>query len=224
MKRHVKKKVVTKRPPPDRRPSPIPAITAAKQVDARLGGSSLGYADTPDRLATDGLVCLGAIQRSHGLAGDVVIHSYTEEDESILHYAGLCDGRGRVFAGQLRGRLSGHRLVVRIEGCHDRDTADRWRGTRLYAPAASLPATEEDEWYHHELVGLVVRSAQHGTIGSVVAIRDFGAGDLLEIQSVDHATTALIPFSRHHFPIVSPREGWITLAGDAPEEWDTANG
>ncbi|MDQ2892579.1 MAG: ribosome maturation factor RimM [Pseudomonadota bacterium] len=100
-------------------------------------------------------------------------------------------------------------LIVRFAEVPDRTAGEALRGTELTVPRASLPALGEGEYYHADLLGLPVMSATGEAIGTVVAIDDFGAGDVIEIErtSIDGA-----PGKRFMVP----------MNADAVPEWDDA--
>ncbi len=78
-------------------------------------------------------------------------------------------------------RVTPKALIARIKGVTTREAAEALTGTKLYLPRARLPASDEDEWYHADLVGLAAVDADGAPIGTVVAVHNFGAGDIVEI-------------------------------------------
>jgi 16S rRNA processing protein RimM len=131
----------------------------------------------------DGLVVLGAIAGAHGVRGEVKVKTFTETPEGIAAYGPLTgDPGGRVF------RLTGLRavkdgVVVRIEGVADRDAAEALKGTRLCVSRAALGEPgEEDSFFHVDLIGLSAQGEAGAKLGTVVAVHEFGAGDMLEVR------------------------------------------
>lgn len=174
-------------------------------------------------------VCVGAIAGAHGIKGEVKIKSFTAEPLSVGAYGPLWDETGarRFTLSGLRraGSTAGEAMVIaRLEGVTDRTAAEALRGLRLYAPRAALPATEPDEYYHHDLVGLVAVLPSGERLGKVAAVHNFGAGDLLEIARAKGAAV-VVPFTNAAVPrvdlaagkvVVDPPEG--LLADDAPND------
>jgi 16S rRNA processing protein RimM len=83
----------------------------------------------------------------------------------------------------------------------DRNAAEALRGQSLYVPRDRLPATGEDEYYHEDLVGLAATAADGRELGKVVAVLNYGAGDILEIATGDGGSE-LVPFTRAAVPTV----------------------
>jgi len=159
-------------------------------------------------------VCLGVVGAPHGVRGAVRIKSFTAEPEAIAAYGPLEDDSGaRRFTVRLVGTGKGV-VIATLSGVADRDQATALRGLHLYLPRSALPATDEDEFYHADLVGLAAELGDGSRLGRVAAIHDFGAGDVLEIVR-DHGMPILVPFTRAVVPMVDLRAGRIVL--DPPD-------
>jgi 16S rRNA processing protein RimM len=149
-------------------------------------------------------VCLGVVGAPHGVRGAVRIKSFTAEPAAIAGYGALEDEAGaRQFALKIVGSAKGDGMVIAtLSGIGDRDRAQALRGLRLYAPRAVLPATgDEDEFYHADLVGLAALLEDSTRLGTVIAVHDFGAGDMLEIGR-ETGQPVLVPFTRAAVPVV----------------------
>jgi 16S rRNA processing protein RimM len=149
-------------------------------------------------------VCLGVVGAPHGVRGLVRIKCFTGEPAAIAGYGMLEDESGmRHFTLKVIGPAKGDGMVIaKLSGVADRDRAEALRGLRLYAPRAALPATEdENEFYHADLVGLAALLADGTRLGTVTAVHDFGAGDVLEIAR-DAGQPVVVPFTRAVVPIV----------------------
>jgi 16S rRNA processing protein RimM len=147
------------------------------------------------------LVLFGHIAGAHGVRGEVVIVSHTADPASIGDYGPLQDEAGRSLVVKVL-RVTRRGVVAHIDGIGDRDAADALKGTQLYLPRDRLPAVEHGEFYHADLIGLAVEDQQGNRLGEVVAVHNFGAGDLLEVRLVGRASTALIPFRDAFVPVV----------------------
>lgn len=151
-------------------------------------------------------VCLAAVAGAQGVRGLVRLKTFTERPEDALAYGDLRDEAGeRVFRMTGKGRAK-DLLVAAIEGVADRDAAAALRGTRLYIDRAALPPTEEEEYYHADLLGLEVVDQAGQPLGRVRAIYDFGAGDVIEVQG-HGGRTVVIPFTRQAVPEVDLATG-----------------
>lgn len=153
--------------------------------------------------AAEPRVCLGVVGAPHGVRGAVRIKSFTAEPAAIAGYGALEDEAGeKRFTLRIVGTAKGDGMVIAmLSGVADRDRAETLRGLRLYAPRAALPATGEDEFYHADLVGLIAMLEDGTKLGTVSAVHDFGAGDMLEIER-DAGQPVLMPFTRAAVPLV----------------------
>jgi 16S rRNA processing protein RimM len=163
--------------------------------------------------------CVGAFAGAHGVRGLVKLKSFTAEPDAILRYRPLTDEEGgREFAVTLVSAGPGPKgdaFVAKVDGVNTREAAEALAGTRLYAPRASLPATDEDEFYHADLIGLAAETIDGKKLGKVAALHDFGAGDVLEI-AIEGGKSMLVPFTRAAVPQVDPAAGRVVV--DPPAE------
>jgi len=156
-------------------------------------------------------ICLGQIGAAHGVAGEVRLRSFTAEPAAIASYGPLETEDGRVFLIESL-RVAKDHLIARLAGVHDRDAARGLANTKLYVPRERLPAPgEPDEFYHVDLVGLAVVDAAGNRLGTVLAIHNFGAGDLIEVRGQDGGATELLPFDEAHVPQVDIAAGRIVV-------------
>jgi 16S rRNA processing protein RimM len=155
---------------------------------------------------------MGVVGAPHGVQGAVRIKTYTNEPEAIASYGALEDESGeRRFTLRVIGSAKGDGMVIaKVSGVADRDRAGALRGLRLYLPRAALPPPAEDEYYHADLIGLMAQLADGSHVGRVVAVHDFGAGDVLDIER-DHGAPIVVPFTRATVPIIDLAGGRIVL-------------
>ena len=167
-------------------------------------------------------VLVGIVSGAQGLKGEVRIKSFTADPADLGAYGPLTDeAGGRTFAIETVGAVRGQ-IVARVEGVEDRTAAEALKGVHLYVARAAFPAPEEDEYYHVDLIGLSARRLADGTeIGTVKAVYDFGAGDMLEIAHADGGTV-LIPFTRAAVPEVDLAGGRVVV--DPPVEVEAREG
>jgi 16S rRNA processing protein RimM len=161
--------------------------------------------EKPDR------VLLGEIGRPQGLQGEVRIRSFTAEPGAIADYGPLEDETGtRLFEIESL-RVTPKALTARLKDVESRGQAEALTGTKLYVPRSRLPEREEDEWYHSDLIGSAALDPDGAAIGTVIAVHNFGAGDLLEIRPASGAATVLMPFTRETVPEVDVEGGWLKV-------------
>jgi 16S rRNA processing protein RimM len=166
-------------------------------------------------------ICLGQIGAAHGVRGEVRLRSFTSDPAAIADYGPLETEDGRVFEIETMRPAKDH-FVARLSGIRDRDAASALANTKLYVPRERLPQTEEpDEFYHADLVGLAVVDRAGKSLGTVIAIHNFGAGDLIEVRTDTGGNTELVPFDTTHVPAVDIASGKIVV--DPPQGLFKAN-
>jgi 16S rRNA processing protein RimM len=165
------------------------------------------------------MVCVGVVLAAHGLRGEVKVKTFTEDPASIAAYGELADAKGRRYR-LTRARAVPGGVVAAMAGVNDRGLAEALRGTRLFVERARLPATAEDEFYHADLIGMTAQDADGAELGRVVAVHNFGAGDILEIAVAGAGETSMIPFTRECVPVVDLGARRLTVV--APVETDAA--
>jgi 16S rRNA processing protein RimM len=158
----------------------------------------------------DERVLLGEIGAAQGLKGEVRLRSFTQDQGDIASYGALEDEQGRLVELESL-RVTPKALIARVKGVTTREGAEALRRTKLYVPRSRLPAREEDEWYHAELIGLAAMGSQGEPIGTVVAIHNFGAGDLIEVRPSAGGESLIVPFTEETVPEVDIAAGRLTL-------------
>jgi 16S rRNA processing protein RimM len=155
-------------------------------------------------------ICVGQILGAHGVRGLVKLASFTEDPEAIAQYGDLTDeAGGRLFPVELVGANKGH-WIARIAKVDDRDAAQALSGTRLFVDRSALPPPDEDEFYHADLIGLRAELADGTVLGTVAAMHNFGAGDIVEI-ALTSGKRPLLPFDRETVPEIDPVVGRIVV-------------
>ena len=124
-------------------------------------------------------VTLAAITGAHGITGEVRLKLFGEGVAALKRYRAFCDGRLVVEKLRDDGKGGG---VARFAGVADRTAAEKLRGTALTVPRSTLPELAEGEYYHVDLIGLPAVSTTGEALGVCIAIDNFGAGDVLEIE------------------------------------------
>ena len=134
---------------------------------------------------------LAAVAGAHGIKGEVRLKLFSDNSKSLARYS-------KLFVGGAPRRLldvrdGGKFAIARFEGVGDRTSAEALRGSLVEIDHADLPPLEEGEYYHADLIGLPCFDHEGQTLGSVVAVENFGAGDLLEVED-ESGRRSLIPF------------------------------
>lgn len=163
----------------------------------------------------DRKVCIGVIAGAHGVRGQVRVKSFTAEPQDVTAYGPVTDASGaRQFDLRITGAARGM-MLAKIDGVGDRDAADMLRGTELYVDRDRLPEPEEDEFYYADLIGLDAVSTEGAALGSVRAMHNFGAGDMIELDD-GSGKTELLPFTEAVVVAVDLEAGAVTI--DLPYE------
>ena len=156
-------------------------------------------------------ICVAQIGAAHGTRGEVRLWSFTADPAAVKDYGPLEseDGTAQFKIEALRPAKD--HLVARLSGISDRAQAERLTNLRLYVPRERLPQTAPEEFYHADLIGLRVEGLDGGEIGTVVAIQNFGAGDLLELRAIGESQTVLLPFTAATVPVVDIAGGRVVI-------------
>ena len=130
-------------------------------------------------MAGDKPVTLAAIAGAHGVTGEVRLKLFGEGVESLKRFRAFNDSA--LTLSKLRDDGKGGAIACFSE-VTDRNAAEALRGTLLTVPRAALPPLDEGEYYHADLIGLVAVSTDGTDLGEVIAVENFGAGDVIEIK------------------------------------------
>ena len=136
-------------------------------------------------------IALAAVSGAHGVKGEVRLKLFSDSIESLSRHTKLLVGN--VERRLISVRDGGKAAVARFEGISDRSGAEALRGSLVEVARDALPPLEEGEYYYADLVGLCAEDGAGQAIGTVVAVENYGAGDLLEIETAA-GKRSLIPF------------------------------
>jgi 16S rRNA processing protein RimM len=147
-------------------------------------------------------ICVAQIGPAHGTRGEVRLKSFTADPMAVMDYGALEteDGTATFEIESLRPAKS--HWVAQLRGVRDRNGAERLANTKLFVPRDRLPAAETDEFYHADLIGLAAVTTDGRQLGTVVAIHDFGAGNILELRQDGKHDTVMLPFTSATVPVV----------------------
>lgn len=163
-------------------------------------------------------VLLGHISNAHGIKGDVLIKTHTADSASIGAYGPLWDTAG-IRSYEIRVvRVTDKGVIARIKGVADRTAAEALRGVELHVDRSMLPPPGEGEYYHEDLLGLSAIDEEGRTVGEIIAVQNFGAGDLLEIRLAGLRATEFIPFTGAFVPEVDIAGGRAIVRMPAAED------
>lgn len=160
---------------------------------------------------------LGKIAGAHGVRGMVKISYFGDTPEALSDYGPLytAETGDEKISLTLKG-ASGKHLLAAIEGIAEKNAADALNGTELWVERAALPAPPQGQYYIEDLVGLKALDNKDGSeIGTVTAVQNFGAGDLLEIKPKGQESFFLV-LTKENVPVVDIDGGYIKI--ERPEE------
>ena len=160
-------------------------------------------------------VCVARIGAAHGVRGAVKLWTFTEDPLAVQSYGPLMTKDGARQFEIANVREANDHLVATFKGIATRNDAEKLNGIELYVPREKLPAIDNDEYYHADLIGLTAVNAADEPLGRVVAIHNFGAGDIIEIAPPKGATM-LLPFTNAVVPTVDIAGGRVVI--DLPQE------
>lgn len=145
------------------------------------------------------LILLGIVGAPHGVRGEIRIKTFTGDPLAIADYGPLTDSKGRSFE-ITDVRPAKEVVVARLKGVSTREAAEALNGVELFVARDKLPESEdEDEFLQADLIGCSVIGPDGATLGTVSAVENYGAGDLLDIETPDRRSV-LMPFTKAFAP------------------------
>lgn len=156
-------------------------------------------------------ICVARIGAAHGLRGEVRLNSFTAEPMAVTRYGVLSNTDGtRAFEIESCRPAKGV-LIARFKGVADRTAAEALCNVDLYVPRDRLPPPAADEFYHADLIGLAAVGRDGAAIGTIVAVHDFGAGDIVEIAPIAGGPTLMLPFTDAVVPEIDIAAGRVVV-------------
>jgi len=161
-------------------------------------------------------VLMAKIGAAHGIRGEVRVKPFGDDPLSFTDYGVLTTKDGKLSFEVVSARVQKTVVITKFKQVTDRNRAEELNGVELYIDRGQLPDTEDDEFYYSDLNGLEVKDTAGDLLGKIVAVQDFGAGDLLEIRP-KRGKTFYIPFTRDFVPEIDIKAGYVTA--DIPEDY-----
>jgi 16S rRNA processing protein RimM len=161
-------------------------------------------------MGTTNHVSVGVIMGAHGIKGEVKLKSFTSNPASIASYGPLQDIAGQVFE-IAKLKPAGEDFIATLKGVTTRNQSEQLRGVELFVARERLGPLKESEAYAHDLMGSDVLLEDGSVLGKLVAMPNYGAGDLLEVELAGNSETVLIPFTSRFVPQTDFSTGKITV-------------
>lgn len=153
------------------------------------------------------LILIAKIERAHGIRGAVLIRSFAQDPLDFLSYT-LLDEHHKPVDIEIIGTVK-DRFICQFKGMTTRTEAEKLKGMNLYTPKDELPDLDDDEFYHTDLIGLKAETKEGVVLGTIEAVQNFGAGDLLVLKT--EKGEELIPFIKDYVLDVSKVNGKVIL-------------
>ncbi len=162
-------------------------------------------------MPTEKLIKVANILDAHGIKGEVKLLSFVENPDFFKKNSVLTNAAGKkTFTIKVTGTVK-NTIIVKIEGVDDRNTAELLKNTELFAPSSALPPLNDDEFYHSQLIGLEARSENGKKIGTIAAIHNYGAGDIVEITTIS-GESEMLPLTAPWVCEINIKQSFITVA------------
>jgi 16S rRNA processing protein RimM len=161
------------------------------------------------------------IGAAHGVRGEVKLWSFTEDPMAVARY-GLLETKDGTRRFEIESLCPVRDfLVARIAGVSDRDAAEKLTNLELFVPRKRLPAIEEKNTYYHvDLIGLSAVTADGNALGTVSAVHNFGAGDIIEIAPASGGAPLMLSFTEAAVPKVNLKARQIVVVPPAASDAD----
>ncbi len=192
------------------------------------GKTPTGGMSSPANLATRPPANLGAEQSAqermlqvavilggHGIKGQARLKVFIEDPLALGDLSPILDAHGKTWRLKPQTFAKGV-LIAQVGDLRYRDQVEALKGLKLFVPASALPETDDDEFYPHELEGLRALRPDGSLFGEVVNLRDYGAGDLLNVRLAETGKQELFAFTKAVVPEVKVAEGYLVI--DPPGE------
>ena len=161
-------------------------------------------------MGTTDRVLVGVIVGAHGIKGEVKLKSFTSDPASIGRYGQLQNAAGQLFE-IAKLKPASDEFIATLKGVTTRNQSELLRGLELFVPRDNLPKLQGSETYAHDLLGSDVLLEDGSLLGKLIAMPNYGAGDLLEVELAGNTETVLIPFTNAFVPQTDFKSGKITV-------------
>jgi len=203
-------------PAPKAAPKPLSAPKPATEPElvGDLQAVPAFKAKAPDK---KGMVLVGAIAGAFGVKGEVRLRAFTEKKDGVIAYGPLYDESGKVLLKPKNWRELKDGVAVVAPEVKSREQAEKMKGQKLFVPRSNLPATAEDEFYVVDLLGSKAEALDGTVLGDIVAVWNFGAGDIIEYRPPNGGPNVRVTFTKETVPHVDLAAKRVVIDPPAPE-------
>ncbi|MFQ3361156.1 MAG: ribosome maturation factor RimM [Alphaproteobacteria bacterium] len=155
-------------------------------------------------------ICIGKITSAHGVKGNILVESYTDDPKSILSYKTQTILSSKVSV-KILNRKNKNLFIAQVKDIENRDQAEALNGELIYIDRLELVNLPSDEFYSADLINLDIYNLDLEKLGKVIMVHNYGAGDLIEIQKNDLSTTIIL-FTKDNFPEIDLKSKKIYIS------------
>lgn len=155
------------------------------------------------------LILVGHVAGGFGVKGEVKITAYTADPLALTAYGPLLRADGTHALTVLSARPTKDGIVGRVKEVATKEQADALRNLKLHVPRDRFPQPDDDEFYLADLIGIEARAPDGIVLGTVKAVQNFGADDMLEITPALGGPTWFLPFTKTATPDLHLSDGWL---------------
>ncbi len=160
---------------------------------------------------------VGAIAGAFGVKGEIRLRAFTEKKDGVIAYGPLYDEAGKVLLKPKSWRELKDGVAVVAPEVKTKEQADAMKGQKVFVPRANLPGTAKDEFYVVDLLGSRAEALDGTVLGDIVAVWNFGAGDILEYKPPNGGPNVRVIFTKEAVPHVDLTAKRVVLDPPAPE-------
>ena len=139
---------------------------------------------------SDDLGMIGEVIKPHGIRGEVKVYLYSEHPENFKHYKKIIlqepAGSGKETYNVVKSREQGKLAILQLEGIGTREEAEALQGSKILLNTADFPTLDSDEYYWHQLKGLMVLTEEGQELGRVTRLFNTTAHDIMVVDGAGH--------------------------------------
>lgn len=198
-------------------PKPLVAPKPVAEQPEVVGDLKDVPAFKPKSTVNKGMIMVGAIAGAFGVKGEIRLRAFTEKKDGVIAYGPLYDEAGKVLLKPKSWRELKDGVAVIAPEIKTKEQADAMKGQKVFVPRANLPGTAKDEFYVVDLLGSRAEALDGTVLGDIVAVWNFGAGDILEYKPPNGGANVRVIFTREAVPHVDLAAKRVVLDPPAPE-------
>lgn len=144
------------------------------------------------------LINIGKITKPHGIKGHIKLMSFTQIPEDIFNYKNIFDEAHNQYALKFISNIGNNQFICSFNNNNSRNLAEEVAGKDLYILKDQLPKVDDGEIYHHDLIELDLFNEKNELVGKIIAVHNFGAGDIIEVALNESNKTIYLPFDQNY--------------------------